>query len=98
MSEKKMVDVEISLGKELADSINKMTKPELVNRLVTMLLRNRVQDETVGRLEREIEAMIDKNKVETTRLRTKLDKAESYVEQGRAMIVAAMGGWYEYDV
>lgn len=31
-------------------------------------------------------------------LRTKLDKAESYVEQGRAMIEAVMDRWHEYDV
>lgn len=31
-------------------------------------------------------------------LQTKLDKAEAYVEQGRAMINAIMERWYEYDV
>jgi hypothetical protein len=30
-------------------------------------------------------------------LQTKLDKAESYVEQGRAMVSAVMDRWYEYD-
>jgi hypothetical protein len=42
-----------------------------------------------------LELSITKKDKET--LQTKLDKAESYVEQGRAMISAVMDRWYEYD-
>ena len=35
---------------------------------------------------------------ESESLQTKLDKAEAYVEQGRAMVNAIMERWYEYDV
>ena len=35
---------------------------------------------------------------ESESLQTKLDKAEAYVEQGRAMVNAVMERWYEYDV
>jgi multidrug resistance efflux pump len=36
-------------------------------------------------------------KSELESMQTKLDKAEAYVEQGRAMINAVMERWYEYD-
>lgn len=32
------------------------------------------------------------------KLQKKLDKAESYIEQGRSMIEAVMERWHEYDV
>ena len=37
-------------------------------------------------------------KKEIATLRTKLDKAEAYIEQGRAMIESVMDRWHEYDV
>jgi len=43
-----------------------------------------------------LEAHVARQDVEA--LQTKLDKAEAYVEQGRAMISAVMERWYEYDV
>jgi hypothetical protein len=84
--EEEMIDVEVNLGKELADRINKMSKKELLNNLVVTVLRSRVQDETVESLEKDNEA-----------LSKRLEKAESYVEQGRAMIDSVMERWYHYD-
>ena len=40
----------------------------------------------------------DRAQQEASELQTKLDKAEAYVEQGRAMVNAVMERWYEYDV
>ena len=73
-----------------------------------MVLRNRVQDETVAQLEDEVNktrllaeqqtASLEKQLADkTSDLQMQLDKAESYVEQGRAMINAVMDRWYEYD-
>lgn len=92
-----MVDVEINLGEELAKEIYSMKKAELINRLVVMVLRKRVQDETVAKLEADAEKLKAAHKREIETLQTKLDKAEAYVEQGRAMIEAVMERWYEYD-
>lgn len=82
-----MVDVHLNLPKDMAEAILKMTKKELINRIVVLALRNHVQDETVQTLEKELKAA-----------KIKLNIAESYVEQGRAMINAVMERWYEYDV
>ena len=38
------------------------------------------------------------NKKKCEKLQTKLDKAEEYIEQARAMIEAIMERWYHYDV
>jgi len=81
-----IVDLEVNLGKELASKLHAMTKKELLSQLGVSVLRNRVQDETVNSLESEKDA-----------LQSKLDKAESYVEQGRAMIESILEKWYDYN-
>jgi hypothetical protein len=80
-----MVDIELNLGKEIADKINGMTKKELINDLIVLILKERVQEETIDRVEKERQ-----------NLEKKLSKAESDVEQGRAMIEASMQRWYKY--
>jgi hypothetical protein len=82
-----MVDVEVRLGKETADALNKMTKKELINSFCVAALRERVREEDEANMRKEIE-----------KLELKLAKAESYVEQGRAMIESVMERWYKYDV
>lgn len=82
-----MIDVKVRLGEELANEINKMNKTELKNKLVATILRSFVQDETIKRIEKSNE-----------KLQTKLDIAQSYIEQGRSMIDAVMERWHEYDV
>lgn len=93
MSEE-MVNVELNLGKELANKINRMTKKELINCMVVDILRNRVQDETIALLESKLQRT--NNLQEKTQI--KLDLAESYVAQARAMIDSLMDRWNEYDV
>lgn len=80
------IDVEVNLGKEMADKINSMTKKELINNVVVLSLRNHVQDDTVERLEKEL-----------ARTKEHLDKAEDYVEQARGMIEAITERWYHYE-
>jgi len=82
-----MIDVELRLGKEQANELLKLTKPELMNRLVVMILRNHVQDEAINNLEKE-----------NTRVKGMLDKAETYIEQARGMINSLMEKWYHYDL
>jgi len=85
-----MVDVDVRLDKELSGKLSKMTKKDLIERIIIASLEAKVATseltETKIRLSNEISA-----------LNTKLDKAEAYVEQGRAMIESVMNRWYEYD-
>ena len=84
------VDVEFKLCKELSSKLSKMTKKDLIERIIIASLEAKVATsnltETEIRLSNEINV-----------LQTKLDKAEAYVEQGRAMILSVMERWYEYD-
>lgn len=99
-----LIDIEVNLGKELADKLLKKTKKEMLNDMVVLILKTRVQQETIASLEgieqnliEQLEEGIVLRKRLTSELQTKLDKAEAYVEQGRAMINAVMERWYEYD-
>jgi len=82
MAKEEMVDVEINLGKKLADEINKMTKTELINRLVVLVLHNKVKDEDISRLERRVDA-----------LNTEASEATGSLEQAESMLKAAMNHW-----
>ena len=89
MIDEEIVDVVQYIEAPLLDKLRKQTKKELIEHgLVPLILKSRVQQETISELERKL-----KNEKET--LQTKLDKAEAYVEQGRAMITAIMERWYE---
>lgn len=99
-----MIDLEVNLGKELADKINKMTKKELLGVVVSTSLKTKIQEETISNLESDIRKNDKEHVLEFRRLRKekeeterKLDIAQSYVEQGRAMICSMMERWYEYD-
>lgn len=88
-----MIDVPVCLNKATMDKLNNMTKRELIEKLGAAAveaevyrLRCKTAMEDSERAAREVE-----------KLQTKLDKAEAYVEQGRAMIEAVMERWYEYD-
>jgi len=85
MSEVPLKDY-LGLNEKQFSYLNKMTKKELMSIICASTLRGKVQDECIEKLEREADT-----------LNTKLDKAESYVEQGRSMISAVMDRWYEYD-
>ena len=82
MAKEEMVDVEINLGKKLADEINKMTKTELINRLVVLVLHNRVKDEDISNLEKRADA-----------LDAEVSEATGSLEQAESMLKAAMGHW-----
>jgi len=71
--------------------LDKMTKPELIEHIETLMAN--LKDCRVRHVEDWKKATRD---IET--LQTKLDKSEAYVEQGRAMIEAVMERWDEYDV
>ena len=72
---------------------DRMTKKELLENLEhaaveaeVFKLRCKTALEDVDRLTKKV-----------SDLQTNLDKAESFVEQGRAMIEAIMERWYHYD-
>ena len=94
MGADEMVEIPLQLDKDTADTFWKMPKKELVERLCSSVLEAKVYK---LRCQTAIED-VDKANREIAELQTKLDKAESYVEQGRAMIEAVMQRWYEYDV
>ena len=85
---KETVDLTIYLDKDLASEIKKKTKLQLIEGLVPIILKSRVQTETIDSLEKEIKM-----------LQAKLTKTEAHIEQGRAMINSVMSRWYdEYTV
>lgn len=88
-----MVDIPVTLDRATMDALNKMTRKELIERICSVALEAKVYEHrcTVA-----IEDA-DRSQRELIQLQTKLDKAESYVEQGRAMVTAVMERWYEYD-
>lgn len=99
-----MVDVEFNLGKELADEIFSKKKKELIEMLVVTILRSYVQEEEIASLEgieqnltKQLEEGIVLRKKLTSELQEKLDKAEDYIEQGRAMVESVMERWHNYD-
>ena len=71
--------------------VNIRMDKEVIDKLNKMTKKELVNRICVAALE----AKVATNKAEI--LQTKLDKAEAYVEQGRAMIDAIMERWYEYD-
>jgi len=88
------IDIELNLGKELADKLTKMNKKELLNRLIVTILKSHVQAETIVDLEKQTESL----QKEKNRAEDHLDKAEHAVEQARAMIEGAMDRWYHYSL
>jgi len=88
-----MIDVELNLGKEDADRLRKMTKTQLTNAFVAVVLKTRVQRETIGELERGGNRL--KNEIKETERR--LVRSEEYVEQARKMIDSVMERWYSYE-
>ena len=79
------IDIEVNLGKELADKLNKMSKKELLNRLCVMILRNKVQDEEASKLDFEFRT-----------LESKLQRMEEYNGQAEAMLSAITERWHTY--
>lgn len=70
-----MIDVELHLGKDLADKINKMSKKELTNSMIVHILKCRVQEETIDGLEKQ-----------TNLMQKKIDMSESYIDLCQNMI------------
>ena len=93
---KEVIDTSIEFSEEMTIKYYKMTKKELVNRICALTIENKVQQTKNLRIDIAIE---DANKAfkEIEDLKFKLNKAESYVEQGRAMIESIMEKWYHYD-
>ena len=48
---KEYIDVSLYLDEELASKLQKMTKQELLNQLIVLVLKTRVQQETIDDLE-----------------------------------------------
>jgi len=99
-----LVELELNLGKELANKLTRQNKKELLNHVLILILKCRVQQETIQNLEQEHDVIIKRNQqriIEVHQrndvLAERLDKAESYIEQGRGMITSIMEQWYKYD-
>lgn len=81
MSEE-MIDIEVNLGKEMADKINKMTKQQVINALCVSALRNQVQDDTIEELEDL-----------TNRQRAGAVRDSRSIKQAKEMIRSVMDTW-----
>lgn len=92
MSEE-MIDIPVELDAETTAKLNAMTKKELIEKICAVSLEAKVSHM------RCVIAIEDSDKAfkEIETLKERLDKAETYVEQGRAMINALMDRWYHYD-
>lgn len=84
------VTVDVRLDKDLETKLFKLTKKELIEKIIIAACEAKVATEEVKQIKTKMGR-------EIKTLQTKLDKAESYVEQGRSMIEAVMERWYEYD-
>ena len=76
------VDVSLYLDKELASKLQKMTKKELLNQLVVLVLKTRVQQETIDELEQQVK--------DNAQLKT-------HLAQAQAMLRAATAVWQLND-
>lgn len=102
--EEEYVDVELRLDDEVVKHVKSMTKKELINKIFNVALEAKLTSDKLEKAERDY-AMMDgsyQNQIKSREndidiLQTKLDTAEAYVEQGRAMITSVMNRWYEYD-
>ena len=84
---------EVHIDAETASKLQKFTKAELIEKFCNAAIEAEVY-------KLRCRTAIEKADAATKRvhsLQSKLDKAESYVEQGRAMVSAIMERWYEYD-
>lgn len=86
--------------KEVDAELRKMTKKDLIDKSASLALEletYKLRCQTAIESEREAMSKVASLEKELDTERTKLDKAEAYVEQGRAMIEAIMERWYKYD-
>lgn len=88
-----MVDVTVYLDKDLADSFKKATKKELIERGAGLALCNKVQDETIADLEKQLST----EKKLKERFRSRMHQNEFSLRQARDMLEAIMNGWEEYQ-
>lgn len=77
-----MIDVEVNLGKELAHKLNKMTKTELLNHLVVVILKSQVQSQTISELE-----------IEKSKSFERLKELKGSLWQAKNMIRSIMDRW-----
>jgi len=95
-----VVETEVRLPKELADKLSKMTKKELIERLILASVECKVAEEKLKAAELRCKTAIedaDQIRREVLELQSKFDQCEGYVEQGRAMVEAITERWYNYD-
>ena len=96
-----MVDVELELNKETIDALKGMSKKQLRNRFCEIALKCHIAEKKAEAMSLRCKMAIedaDRAQKEVEQLRTKLNKAETYLEQGRAIINAVINRWHEYDV
>ena len=84
-----MIDVKLRISKDVVAKINRMNKKELINCIVVDILRSKVQDETIAKLEAAIE--LSKRNEKATQAR--LDKAKTCIRQSQTMINSIMSSW-----
>jgi len=91
--DEEIIEVPIQLDKKTMDVFIKLTKKELIERMCALALEAHVAK---ARCKTAIEDS-DRETARAKELEESLTKAESFVEQGRAMINAITDRWYHYD-
>lgn len=87
------IDIPVQLDEKTAKALNKMTKPDLIDRVCSLAVESKTYE---LRCQTAIEEA-DELQRKVASLQTRLDKAETYIEQARAMIDGVMERWYHYD-
>ena len=96
-----MIDVNVRLDKTTVDTLNKMTKKELIERICVIALETKVAEEKAEAFKLRCTVAIEdaeKAQFEAKRVQLQLEKAQEYNTQAQVMIEAITGRWDHYDV
>ena len=95
--------VEITVAGEILDELKKLKKKELVVKLCEAKLEAKVAKEEKDELQRDLKKEVDllESKLQSEirhrkNAQEKLNIAESYIAQAKAMVYAVMDSWDEY--
>lgn len=82
MKDDGMIDLEVHLDEETAKKLRSKTKDELLNELVVLILRNRVQIED-----------LDEYHEQNSKLMEDIGRLERDLRQAKAMLKSAIESW-----
>ena len=85
--------IDVQLDEETINMLNRLTKKEMIEKFSLAAIEVEVYKLRCQTALEDVERLTKEN----NNLKSKLEKAEFYVEQGRSMIDAVMDHWDSYD-